>query len=222
MSGAVVWLTGLPGSGKSTLAMALERRFFDLGWQAYTLDGDNVRRGLNADLGLLTRAPPGKHTTHRRGRGAVRRCGNDLHHRIHLAVPRRPRAGAKRRRCAALFRGSREFGPRDLRAARSQRALPQGARRIAEGLHRRRRAVRIATESPISRSTPSRRMSTRASGSCSRSSSRPAGGRRQAKSGRVLRRQPSLGYVQEETYGRAPSPSQRIIPRPRLLVHVIN
>ena len=50
--GAVVWLTGLPGSGKSTLAMALERRLFDLGWQAYTLDGDNVRRGLNADLGF--------------------------------------------------------------------------------------------------------------------------------------------------------------------------
>ncbi len=49
-AGAVVWLTGLPGSGKSTLAMALERRLTDLGWQAYTLDGDNVRRGLNADL----------------------------------------------------------------------------------------------------------------------------------------------------------------------------
>ena len=51
-AGAVVWLTGLPGSGKSTLAMALERLLFDLGWQAYTLDGDNVRRGLNDDLGF--------------------------------------------------------------------------------------------------------------------------------------------------------------------------
>ena len=51
-SGAVVWLTGLPGSGKSTLAMALERRLNELGWQAYTLDGDNVRRGLNSDLGF--------------------------------------------------------------------------------------------------------------------------------------------------------------------------
>ena len=50
--GAVVWLTGLPGSGKSTLAMALERKLFDVGWRAYTLDGDNVRRGLNADLGF--------------------------------------------------------------------------------------------------------------------------------------------------------------------------
>ena len=51
-AGAIVWLTGLPGSGKSTLAMALERRLFDLGWQVYTLDGDNVRHGLNADLGF--------------------------------------------------------------------------------------------------------------------------------------------------------------------------
>jgi adenylyl-sulfate kinase len=51
-TGAIVWLTGLSGAGKSTLAMALERRLFDAGWSAYTLDGDNVRRGLNADLGF--------------------------------------------------------------------------------------------------------------------------------------------------------------------------
>jgi bifunctional enzyme CysN/CysC len=51
-NGAVLWFTGLPGSGKSTLAMALERRLFDREWQVYTLDGDNVRRGLSADLGF--------------------------------------------------------------------------------------------------------------------------------------------------------------------------
>jgi bifunctional enzyme CysN/CysC len=50
--GAIVWLTGLSGAGKSTLAMALERALFDRGWGAYTIDGDNVRRGLNADLGF--------------------------------------------------------------------------------------------------------------------------------------------------------------------------
>jgi bifunctional enzyme CysN/CysC len=50
--GAVVWLTGLSGAGKSTLAMALERRLFDAGYAAYVLDGDNVRRGLNANLGF--------------------------------------------------------------------------------------------------------------------------------------------------------------------------
>ena len=53
--GAVLWFTGLPGSGKSTLAMALERRLFDREWQVYTLDGDNVRRGLSADLGFSPR-----------------------------------------------------------------------------------------------------------------------------------------------------------------------
>jgi bifunctional enzyme CysN/CysC len=50
--GAIVWLTGLSGAGKSTLAMALERALFDRGWAAYTIDGDNVRGGLNADLGF--------------------------------------------------------------------------------------------------------------------------------------------------------------------------
>lgn len=50
--GAVVWLTGLSGAGKSTLAMELERRLFAGGYAAYVLDGDNLRHGLNADLGF--------------------------------------------------------------------------------------------------------------------------------------------------------------------------
>ncbi len=50
--GAVIWMTGLSGSGKSTLSMALERELHELGKQAYVLDGDNVRFGLNADLGF--------------------------------------------------------------------------------------------------------------------------------------------------------------------------
>lgn len=50
--GAVIWLTGLSGAGKSTLAMAVERRLFARGAQAYVLDGDNVRSGLNRDLGF--------------------------------------------------------------------------------------------------------------------------------------------------------------------------
>lgn len=51
-SGAVIWLTGLSGSGKSTLAMALEHRLIAAGRVAYVLDGDNVRHGLNGDLGF--------------------------------------------------------------------------------------------------------------------------------------------------------------------------
>ncbi|HEY2343674.1 MAG TPA: adenylyl-sulfate kinase [Chthoniobacteraceae bacterium] len=50
--GAVIWLTGLSGSGKSTISRALERELFNLGMHVYVLDGDNVRHGLNANLGF--------------------------------------------------------------------------------------------------------------------------------------------------------------------------
>ena len=52
---ATVWLTGLSGAGKSTIACALERRLLDGGHAAYVLDGDNVRHGLNRDLGFSPR-----------------------------------------------------------------------------------------------------------------------------------------------------------------------
>jgi bifunctional enzyme CysN/CysC len=52
LSGATVWLTGLSGSGKSTLADAVAQRLLDEGRPAYVLDGDNLRHGLNADLGF--------------------------------------------------------------------------------------------------------------------------------------------------------------------------
>jgi adenylyl-sulfate kinase len=50
--GCVVWLTGLSGSGKSTIASALEEKLTELGNLAFILDGDNVRHGLNVDLGF--------------------------------------------------------------------------------------------------------------------------------------------------------------------------
>lgn len=50
--GKVVWLTGLPGSGKSSIADAAVRRLHALGVHTYVLDGDNVRTGLNKDLGF--------------------------------------------------------------------------------------------------------------------------------------------------------------------------
>ena len=46
----IVWLTGLSGSGKSTLANLLEQKLFEKGIKTYTLDGDNIRSGLNKDL----------------------------------------------------------------------------------------------------------------------------------------------------------------------------
>ena len=48
----VLWLTGLSGSGKSTIAEALERMLFDQGYFAQVLDGDNIRSGINNNLGF--------------------------------------------------------------------------------------------------------------------------------------------------------------------------
>ncbi len=50
--GAVLWFTGLPSSGKSTLAHEVERLLFDRGCNTYVLDGDNIRHGLNKNLGF--------------------------------------------------------------------------------------------------------------------------------------------------------------------------
>ncbi len=50
--GAILWFTGLSGSGKSTLANAVDQRLFELGLRSYVLDGDNIRHGLNGDLGF--------------------------------------------------------------------------------------------------------------------------------------------------------------------------
>jgi len=48
--GAIIWLTGLSGAGKSTLATAAETRLFEDGYSVYILDGDELRRGISADL----------------------------------------------------------------------------------------------------------------------------------------------------------------------------
>ena len=50
--GAVVWLTGLSGAGKSTIAQVLERELFNRAMHTYVLDGDNIRHGLNSNLGF--------------------------------------------------------------------------------------------------------------------------------------------------------------------------
>ncbi|HXB15548.1 MAG TPA: sulfate adenylyltransferase subunit CysN [Solirubrobacteraceae bacterium] len=50
--GATLWFTGLPGAGKSTVAAAVEERLLEMGRAAFLLDGDNLRHGLNGDLGF--------------------------------------------------------------------------------------------------------------------------------------------------------------------------
>jgi adenylyl-sulfate kinase len=51
-AGATVWMTGLPASGKSTIAAGVEASLLGAGRSAYVLDGDNLRHGLNGDLGF--------------------------------------------------------------------------------------------------------------------------------------------------------------------------
>ena len=50
--GKVFWFTGLSGSGKSTLAIALEKKLFEQGFHVVVLDGDNIRTGINSNLGF--------------------------------------------------------------------------------------------------------------------------------------------------------------------------
>src|SRR4028119_1124697 len=54
--GCTVWMTGLSGSGKSTLANALDDALWQRGIRSYVLDGDNIRHGLNKDLGFSPEA----------------------------------------------------------------------------------------------------------------------------------------------------------------------
>ncbi len=61
--GAVLWFTGLSGSGKSTLADAMDALLNERGHHSYVLDGDNVRHGLNKDLGF---SPDDRHENIRR------------------------------------------------------------------------------------------------------------------------------------------------------------
>jgi len=71
--GCTVWLTGLSGSGKSTIAVALEKELCTRGVRAYILDGDNIRHGLNKNLGFS----PADRTENIRRIGEVARLFTD-------------------------------------------------------------------------------------------------------------------------------------------------
>ena len=128
--GGVFWFTGLSGAGKSTLAMEVEQRLFAKGFNSYVLDGDNVRRGLNGNLGFSARRPGREHSPGGRSGGPFRRCRLHLHHRLHLALP------SDRERARRAAEG--EFHEIYVRAS-----LAVCERRDPKGLYRRARAGEI-------------------------------------------------------------------------------
>ncbi len=83
-----VWLTGLSGSGKSTLAYALEKRLTEEGHACFVLDGDNIRHGLNRDLGFSADDRMREYSARRRGREAHERSRADSDNLVHFPVPR--------------------------------------------------------------------------------------------------------------------------------------
>ncbi len=106
-TGRTIWFTGLSGSGKSSVAMLVEQKLLEKGVPAYVLDGDNLRHGLNADLGFSMAdrvgepAPARPRGRHPRRLGAGRAGAGDQPAR------RTPRAGAPgdHRGRSAVLRG---------------------------------------------------------------------------------------------------------------------
>ena len=92
---AVLWFTGLPGAGKSTIANLVEAALHARGVHTVLLDGDNVRHGLNRDLGFTE--PDRVENIRRIGEVAklMTDAGLDRALLVHLAVPRRAPHGAR-------------------------------------------------------------------------------------------------------------------------------
>ncbi len=82
----VLWFTGLSGAGKSTIANLVEKQLHADGRHTYLLDGDNVRHGLNRDLGLHRCRSGREHPPRGGGRAADGRCGPHRAGVVHLAV----------------------------------------------------------------------------------------------------------------------------------------
>ncbi len=107
--GATLWFTGLPGAGKSTVAAAVEERLIEAGQPAFLLDGDNLRHGLNGDLGFDegARSENVRRTAH--VAQAARRVGHDRAREPGQPVRGRPRGrgrAARGRRAATSSRSS--------------------------------------------------------------------------------------------------------------------
>ena len=116
-AGATVWFTGLSGSGKSTVAVAVERRLVADGRPAYLLDGDNLRHGLNGDLGFSAADRTRERPPRRRGRPAVRRRRRGRAGAGDQPVPRRTGRGPVPSTTRPACRSSRCSSTRRSRCA---------------------------------------------------------------------------------------------------------
>ena len=142
----VLWYTGLSGAGKSTIANLVDKRLHAAGRHTYLLDGDNVRHGLNKDLGFTD----ADRVENIRRIAEVAKlmvdAGLIVQHRVHLAVPRRAADGARAgRRRASSSRSS----------STRRWASPSSATR--RGCTRRRGAASSRTSPASTRPTSARR-----------------------------------------------------------------
>ena len=151
---AVVWFTGLSGAGKSTIANIVEQKLHALGVHTYLLDGDNVRHGLNHDLGFTDAdrvenirrvAEVARADGRRRARSCS--CRSSRRSAPSGAWPATPSTTASSSRCSSTRRS------RSPRSA-TEGPLRQGPPRRADQLHRHRLALRSAREPRRSTSTP--------------------------------------------------------------------
>ena len=143
---AVIWLTGLSGAGKSTIANLVEKKMLARGLHSYLLDGDNVRHGLNRDLGFTD----ADRVENIRRVAEVARLMVDAGLIVITAFisPFRAEREMARRLLerTGIHRSARACDARDGRATRPQGPVPEGSPRRAEQLHRHRLAVRSAAD----------------------------------------------------------------------------
>jgi bifunctional enzyme CysN/CysC len=136
-----IWFTGLSGSGKSTLANLLDRRLHEAGRHTYLLDGDNVRQGLNRDLGFTE----ADRVENIRRIAEVARLMTDagLIVLVSFISPFRDERRMARRsvRAGRVPRSLCRCAARRVRKAGPQGALRQGTTRRTEELHRHRQRL---------------------------------------------------------------------------------
>ena len=150
----MLWLTGLPGAGKSTIANLVERKLVVHGRQTMLLDGDNLRQGINADLGFdsASRAE----NVRRVGEVAKLMTDAGLIVIVALVSPFRADRAARGAPAAGgqLRRDLRRHAARGLPPARHQGPLRAGRQGPGRQSHRPRPALRAAAQPALVLRTP--------------------------------------------------------------------